>query len=86
MLGHFRLGVPEDTSTHEAPLSGVTLLRRLPGMWWELLWRWWARRPASYTPEEKTRVPGTSLFRKPSLIREYDAELAFWTVWSPGPI
>ena len=64
VLGHFRLGVSEDTSTHEAPALDATLLGMLPGMWWELLWRWWARLPASYTSKEKTLVRKTSLFRK----------------------
>ena len=62
MQDHFQLVVPEDTSTHEAPALDATLLGILPGMWWKLLWRWWARLPTSYTPEEKTLVLGTSLF------------------------
>ena len=69
MLGHFRLVVPEDTSTHEALALDATPLGMLPGMWWELLWRWWARLPASYTPGEKILVLGTSLFRKSFSVR-----------------
>ena len=52
-----------------SPLD-ATLLKMLLGMWWKLLWRWWARLQASYIPEEKNDVPGTSLFRKSFLDRE----------------
>ena len=75
MLGHFRLVVPEDMSTQEelAPKSS------LPWRWWELLGMWWELLPASYIPEEKTGVLGTSLFRKLILAREYVAGLEFGT-------
>ena len=36
MLGQFRLGVPEHTSTHEAPTLDAMMLGMLPGMWKEL--------------------------------------------------
>ena len=61
--------VSKDTNTHEAPALDVTLLGILSGMWWKLLWRWWARLPASYISEEKTVVLGTSLFRNLFLVR-----------------
>ena len=68
-----RLGswVPEDMNTTESLPLDATLLEMLPGMWWELLWRWWARLPTLYTPEGKTDVLETSLFWKSSLVREY---------------
>ena len=68
MLDHFWLVILEDTSTMESLILDATLLEMLPGMWWELLWRWWARLPASYTSEEKTDVLGISLFRKSFLV------------------
>ena len=40
---------------------------------------WWEPLPASYIPEEKTGVFGTSPFRKSSLVREYVAGLEFRT-------
>ena len=75
VLDQFRLVVPEDMSAHEALAPELML----PWKWWELIEMWWELLPASYIPEEKTGVLGTSPFRKSSLVREYVVGLEFGT-------